>query len=425
MFTGATRLPGRSLRSNTLLQLIAILFFAVLIPLISTAVVRGLPFLHREAATTAVAVIAALIAAHWLNRNMSALPGVQSSDTILPCLFAAYGLALIVILLWRVPYSRGMMTSSFVLAIIAFYAVYFFLQRDDDLLVGVIEGGQAGELLELKTIRTRIVREPPDAEGCALIACDLRHDHDDRWEAAIADYALSGLPVFHSKDLYESLTGRTKLDHLSENNFGMLGPTLAYLKAKQVGDRLLAFPLLILFAPVMAIVALAIALDSRGPILFRQVRVGYRGVPFTCYKFRTMRVDADQMGSTAIDAAITKPGDTRVTRLGRFLRKSRLDELPQLYNVALGEMSFIGPRPEARALSAWYQSEIPFYRFRHVVVPGITGWAQVNQGHVAQLDEVDEKLQYDFYYIKQFGLRLDLFIVFKTLKTMVTGHGAR
>jgi lipopolysaccharide/colanic/teichoic acid biosynthesis glycosyltransferase len=127
----------------------------------------------------------------------------------------------------------------------------------------------------------------------------------------------------------------------------------------------------------------------------------------------------------ARDRAITRENDDRVTRLGRILRKSRIDELPQLINVLKGEMSLIGPRPEAAVLSAWYEAEIPFYRYRHVVRPGITGWAQVMQGHVAEVEEVRSKLYYDFYYIKNFSLWIDSLIVLRTLATMITGNGAR
>ena len=140
------------------------------------------------------------------------------------------------------------------------------------------------------------------------------------------------------------------------------------------------------------------------------------------YKFRTMReikVDDERR------AAITSHGDGRVTRVGKFLRKTRLDELPQIFNILKGQMSWIGPRPEAQVLSIWYTSEIPFYHYRHVVKPGISGWAQVNQGHVAEVDEVRRKLQYDFYYIKYFSPWLDLLILLRTIKIVFSGWGAR
>jgi lipopolysaccharide/colanic/teichoic acid biosynthesis glycosyltransferase len=173
---------------------------------------------------------------------------------------------------------------------------------------------------------------------------------------------------------------------------------------------------------LMAIVAAAIKLDDGGDVLFRQSRVGHAGKRITVYKFRTMKpVEiADER-----QAAMTSDGDERVTRVGRFLRRTRIDELPQIFNILKFEMSGIGPRPEAEVLSVWYTSELPYYRYRHVVKPGISGWAQVNQGHVAQVDEVNRKLQYDFYYIKYFSPWLDLLILFRTIKTMLNGFGAR
>ena len=176
--------------------------------------------------------------------------------------------------------------------------------------------------------------------------------------------------------------------------------------------------------PVFAVVGLMIRLETPGPALFRQERMGYRGIPFIVYKFRTMRLETAQPAQERA-RAMTATGDARVTRLGRFLRRTRIDELPQVFNILRGEMSFIGPRPEAMVLSRWYESELPFYRYRHVVRPGISGWAQVNQGHVAEVDQVLEKLHYDFFYIKHFSMWLDLLILFRTVRTVLTGFGAR
>jgi lipopolysaccharide/colanic/teichoic acid biosynthesis glycosyltransferase len=178
----------------------------------------------------------------------------------------------------------------------------------------------------------------------------------------------------------------------------------------------------ILAVPMM-VLAVAIRLDSPGPALFRQRRLGLAGKPITVYKFRTMKVH--DAGEDERSAAMTGDRDDRITRLGAFLRRSRIDELPQIINILKGEMSWIGPRPEALVLSNWYVGEIPFYRYRHVVRPGISGWAQVNQGHVADVDQVHEKLQYDFFYIKYFSPWLDLLILFRTIKTMLTGFGSR
>src|SRR4051812_17018287 len=244
----------------------------------------------------------------------------------------------------------------------------------------------------------------------------------DEWEAFLADAALAGRIVYQVKQLGESLTGRVELEHLSENSFGSLLPARGYFHLKGLIDFLIALAALPLVLPVVAVVALAIRLDSAGPVLFRQTRVGHAGKRITVYKFRTMRpVKAEDERL----AAMTSNDDDRITRVGKSLRTLRLDELPQIINILKWEMSWIGPRPEAEVLSVWYTSELPFYRYRHVVKPGISGWAQVNQGHVAEVQEVHRKLQFDFYYIKYFSPWLDLLILFRTIKTMVTGWGAR
>jgi lipopolysaccharide/colanic/teichoic acid biosynthesis glycosyltransferase len=174
--------------------------------------------------------------------------------------------------------------------------------------------------------------------------------------------------------------------------------------------------------PLLGICAILIKLDSAGPACFRQRRMGFRGKIFQVVKLRTMAVSLD--GENRKESA-TQANDARITRIGRFLRKSRLDELPQIFNIILGQMSWIGPRPEAVSLSDWYDSEIPFYRYRHIVRPGITGWAQINQGHVASLDEINGKLQYDFYYIKHLSYWLDIIIALRTLRVVLSGFGAK
>jgi len=175
----------------------------------------------------------------------------------------------------------------------------------------------------------------------------------------------------------------------------------------------------------LLVVALLVRASSPGPILFRQRRMGYRGIPFDMIKFRTMVEQAVTTGDAARHSAMTRDADDRITSIGRFLRRSRIDELPQIFNILRGEMSWIGPRPEAVTLSTWYDSELPFYAYRHIVRPGITGWAQVNQGHVAGLDDVHVKLHYDFYYIKFFSSWLDLLIALRTVGIMITGFGAK
>ena len=236
---------------------------------------------------------------------------------------------------------------------------------------------------------------------------------------------MPACPVYHVKQIEESVTGRVDIEHLSENNFGSLIPSLAYVKIKQWIDVAAASVLGILLLPALLLIALAVRLDSPGPAFFRQRARGLS-------RPRVPRLQVpDDAARGAVRAgrerhtAITRDDDDRVTRLGRFLRHTRIDELPQIVNILRGEMSWIGPRPEACSLSEWYETELPFYRYRHIVRPGITGWAQVNQGHVADVEDVQDKLHYDFYYIKNFSPWLDMLIVLRTVRTMLTGFGSK
>lgn len=285
--------------------------------------------------------------------------------------------------------------------------------------------GDVTQIQEIPNVSWQVLQSSDqDISNIDAIAIDLRVDLTGDWDRRLADYALQRVPVYHTKHLIESLTGRVELEHLSENSFGSLEPRPDYMMLKFAVDWIAALVLGLTLLPVMLFIALLIKMTSKGPALFRQQRIGYQGKPFTVYKFRTMKVALDNAGD-ARNLAITREKDDRITTLGRFLRKSRLDELPQILNVLKGEMSWIGPRPEAEVLSRWYEQEIPFYRYRHIVRPGIAGWAQVCQGHVAEVDDVRSKLHYDFYYIKRYSPWIDLLIVIRTVRTMMTGYGAR
>jgi lipopolysaccharide/colanic/teichoic acid biosynthesis glycosyltransferase len=283
--------------------------------------------------------------------------------------------------------------------------------------------GDIRKLFDIRDVNWSTLENPRDAQTpFDAIVADLRFDIPDEWERFLADRALAGTLVMHVKQMEESLTGRVAIEHLSENNLGSLIPGIVYGKIKRVWDLGLSIALLPVLVPILLFTALLIKLDSKGPIFFRQERMGYRGHSFSMFKFRSMHIHE------AVDArlaAITRDDDHRVTRIGRYLRRYRIDELPQVINIIKGEMSWIGPRPEAVALSHWYEAELPFYRYRHIVRPGITGWAQVKQGHVAEVGDVLWKLQYDFYYIKNFSFWLDLLIIAKTVQTILSGFGAR
>ena len=369
----------------------------------------------------------ALIFGYFGFRRLSRFPGVRASHYILPTFAVTYGLVLAGFFFARLDYSRLHFSASFLLALFWYYVVYFHLRRRH-LRIGYVPAGDTDRLTRIPDVLwVDLGKHPQAAAELDLIAADLRADMGEQWERFLADQALEGRLVMHVKQMEESLTGRVAIEHLSENNLGSLIPGIVYARVKRVGDLAAALLALPLLAPLGLVVALAIRLDSKGPVFFRQERMGYRGFPFRMIKFRTMRADAAaaDAGADPRRAAITGHADLRVTRVGRLLRRYRLDELPQVLNVVAGEMSWIGPRPEASPLSQWYEAELPFYRYRHIVRPGITGWAQLRQGHVAEVDQVLEKLHYDFYYIKNFSFWLDLLILAGTLRVIVTGHGAR
>ena len=318
--------------------------------------------------------------------------------------------------------------SSYLLTLATFTFIHLRFVVHRPILLGVIPNGGVASLPQATQVIWHRIDQPHAAmPGMSGVVVDLNAAHSAEWNSRIADFALGGTPVYHYKEVIEQLTGRVEIEHLSENTLGSLNPSDVYLEIKGVIDVLVAAVALIVLSPILLVVAIIVRWDSPGPSLYRQQRTGFRAKPFTAYKFRTMLVApaGEQLDDIAArHSAMTRDKDTRVTRVGLFLRKSRIDELPQLLNVLKGEMSLIGPRPEAVVLTRWYEKEIPFYHYRHIIKPGITGWAQVNQGHVTEVDDVREKLNLDFYYVKNFSFWLDILIAIRTIQTMITGHGA-
>lgn len=229
------------------------------------------------------------------------------------------------------------------------------------------------------------------------------------------------LPVFTMDSFYEAFWNRIPLETVNESwpletEFQLVQHSV-YSTLKRVTDFFVALLVLTIASPILFLVTVAIALLDGFPIIYSQQRVGIYQVPFTLYKFRTMKVGSDR------GDGYTREGDARVSRLGSMLRRMRLDELPQLWNVIKGDMSMIGPRAEWVRLVEGYEKDIPHYHFRHLVRPGITGWAQVNYPYGASLEDTILKLSYDLYYIRNFSLRLDAEVLLKTLHIMSFGKG--
>ena len=247
---------------------------------------------------------------------------------------------------------------------------------------------------------------------------------DEQAVETLLDCKFRGMRILSGADFQENYLGRIDLDTLTANDL-LLGQGFATSKVsaalKRLCDIVVSTAMLILLLPLMALTALAIKTDSPGPILYRQQRVGRFDKTFTLYKFRSMTADAEASGSPRW----AQKQDPRTTRIGRFIRATRIDELPQLANVIRGEMSMVGPRPERPHFVEQLSRAIPFYRQRTYVKPGLTGWAQINFPYGASVEDAREKLAYDLYYVKNSTVLLDLIILFSTIRVVLFREGAR
>jgi sugar transferase (PEP-CTERM system associated) len=242
--------------------------------------------------------------------------------------------------------------------------------------------------------------------------------------AKLLDMKLAGVQFDHLATIYEEYTGKIAVENLRPSWLIFsegFRKTRALVATKRAADVVAAAIGLVLASPLMLLAAVLIRLTSPGPVLYHQVRVGQHGENFRVHKFRSMRPDAE----AATGAVWAKAGhDPRVTPIGRVLRRTRLDELPQFWNVLIGNMSFVGPRPERPEFVKDLTLQIPFYGQRHVVKPGLTGWAQVRYTYGASVEDAMEKLQYDLFYIKNLSLALDVYIILETVKTVLMRRGS-
>lgn len=372
---------------------------------------------------TMLANTVAYILCYYSLHKFKRYPGTRTLPFILPTVLLSWLLVFAVLLFLREEkYARQVLISSSLLALFWSFAGYFLGRRYSRVKLALVPFGRALELVGNKNAEI-VQLQRPDLEGRRYdgIVVDLHAaDLPDAWERFLAQCTLARIPVYHSQQMIESLTGRVRVEHLSENMFGELLPSASYALIKRTLETLLVLLTLPLWLPVMLITGLIIKLESEGPMFFVQERVGQGNRDFKVYKLRSMCKDSEKDG-----ARFASANDMRITRVGKFIRKTRLDEIPQFINVLKGEMSLIGPRPEQRAFVQQFDTLVPFYAYRHVVKPGITGWAQVVHGYAADAEDTRIKLEHDFYYIKRFSLWLDILITVKTIRTILTGFGAR
>ena len=407
-------------------QLIGGLIVAVLAPAIARTQFERIAdhSIHYE--QSLIGTFCALMLGYLIFRKMTILPGAKAVMNVVPAFLTSYAVVVAFFFLMRIEYSRAQFLMSFALTCIWFASILFVMARFRRPVFALLPGSASSRLTSYKGVRWRVLRSKKLIERLPHlpIVVDFRSPSlDDDWQRIIAEEAIKGRRILSARELSESLTGRVQIDHLSQNSFGHLAPDSLYAPAKRYIDIVSALILIAFLWPLFVLTAILVRLESKGPAIFKQSRMGFQGEKFTVYKFRSMREQITQVSDKHADK--TTDDDARITRFGSFIRKTRIDELPQIINILKGDMSWIGPRPETIRLSKWYESEIPFYRYRHIVRPGISGWAQVKQGHVTEVEDIRLKLEFDMYYVKHFSLWLDLLIAVKTIAVVVTGKGAR
>ncbi len=354
-------------------------------------------------------------------RRFERFPQKNSLAFILPIGLSVFGVVVTTLLALRVSYSIKIIGVGLIITIVMMGLQHALSSRSRHLKLAVVPLGDAltFDNSDHYTFVKLASPAPLDPSINGLLA-DMHSDVlPPNWERFLSDCALKRIPVYNAMQFRESMTGKVNVKHLIANNFGDLSPSIFHQNLKRVLDVLFLLIFSPVILPLMLLIAVWIKVDSPGGAFFIQPRMGFNGRWFNVIKFRSMVVKHE-------GSHFTEEGeDHRITKVGKIIRKYRLDEIPQFWNVLKGEMSLIGPRPESAELAKWYDNEVPFFAYRHVVRPGISGWAQVMHGYAAGVDDMKDKLAYDFYYIKHFSLWLDLLIWYKTIRTVLTGFGSR
>jgi lipopolysaccharide/colanic/teichoic acid biosynthesis glycosyltransferase len=407
---------------ETWLDAVGGFLFCVVLPVPIYA--TGEPFASGIGATeqTILSTMVAYAIVWYCGRRLDAFPRVTLQGNlgyVAPVAAIAYATIAVLLLLMRSDYSRVQLFGSGVLAVLWMAFVAQLRARYLIRNYALIPASLIEAMPVIATCRWLDFEEVGrDGVRVDAIVTDLAADLGEQQLQALANAAIAGVPVLDRRYVLETMTGRTPLGGLTPNEFGALLPSRQYLVIRRAIELALTILTLPLLLPILAVVATVVRTTSAGPVLFVQPRVGRRGRVFRMVKFRTMY-------HGAAGPSFTETSDPRVTSVGHFLRRSRLDELPQLFNILRGDMSWVGPRPEAFELDQKYVREIPHFALRGIVRPGVTGWAQINQGYAHEGDAMRLKLEYDLYYLKHCSLWLDVVIVLRTFAVVVAGTGAR
>ncbi|WP_233177103.1 exopolysaccharide biosynthesis polyprenyl glycosylphosphotransferase [Ralstonia sp. ASV6] len=361
--------------------------------------------------------------------NTLHLPPIEGNSIVVTVTLVPVIFLLVLFAMFHLEYSRGAVLLSYVTTLLWVRKGYRSFVEQYVPVYGYTNAADYMQLQELLNVAgARATRSActfrklaslDEAVGCDGLLVDRFSTSDPERTRMLARLKLSHVRIYSIEKLAELLTGRVGLSHIDDNFFDDYADHYFYSLLKRLIDITAVLVLIPVALPLSVLVAVAIRLESRGPALFRQLRSGLDDVPFTMYKFRSMAV------TDTAPAQFASHADPRITRVGKWIRKYRFDELPQLWNVLRGDMSMIGPRPEQVPMVKQFSDTIPFYPYRHLVRPGLSGWAQVQQGYVSNEKETVTKLSYDLYYVKHCSLALDLLIGAKTIQTILTGFGAR
>jgi lipopolysaccharide/colanic/teichoic acid biosynthesis glycosyltransferase len=347
--------------------------------------------------------------------------------TAIPFLLTPLGFALL-----QQPYSRGAVLLVYVLSTAWFVLGDWLHRRRRTQRLLYLDAGVPGRLQRFvgnEFLRNQPIRlEPWPNETSALeqvlavdgVVLDRHVPPSDARSQLLGSLKLNHVRLYSVEAVAELLSGRKMLPSGEEDDLWQIDGNPAYDVVKRAIDVALVLLFSPLWVPLTALITIAVKVDSPGPAFFSQMRVGLHGRQFRIWKIRSMRPESPD--AAARFAAVS---DDRITGLGHFIRRTRLDELPQLWNVLRGHMSLIGPRPEQERFVHEFAQRIPCYPYRHLVRPGLTGWAQVQQGYAGNEEETAIKLSYDLYYVAHYSLAMDLLIYFKTAKIVLTGFGSR
>ncbi|MDP6601898.1 MAG: sugar transferase, partial [Phycisphaerales bacterium] len=365
-----------------------------------------------------VAMMISAAAIEWVSR----MPLIRSRKLAAGIVGMAFIILAAVLMITRSYYSRG-----FLLIGPSFSLIWIMLGHwlrvwiASPLRWGLMESGCVEPLREISGIEWISINqansEPP---AVGAIVADITSEVPPEWARFLTECRFRNIPVLDAEVVYETLTGRVQPEWVNEGHLVGVRTARSMSLIKRTLDWCICIPLGPVLLLITGLCAIAIKLDSRGPVFFRQDRIGLDNRTFRICKLRTMVMEHDDSAASFADE-----WDGRITRVGRILRKCRLDEIPQFWNVIKGEMSVVGPRPEQRVFVDQFVETIPFYALRHLVRPGITGWAQVHYGYAADEVENRRKLEFDLFYLKRWSFMLDTMNLLRTIQVVLTGQGSR